>query len=240
METKSNLAAWIGSTVSVLTLFGAVILAWHSLGVRIAVLELQATDAKADHQTLEKLKSVILAKNPDTLQMLGSKSQSAVHNFGVKMFEAGVAADAAEMPRVGAVPVLAAPEMPRAQPEKTATRQTRAQKAAELSAQKLEVVEPPPQNFEVVESGNGSEPKRELSHVEAAAPRTGASSTGTAVPGSATGEVPKGTVQASGTGVRGDTLPTTFAKDDTVTFVKSYQTWMPSPTNACSSSGRCV
>jgi hypothetical protein len=113
VETKSNLAAWIGSTVSVLTLFGAVILAWHSLGVRIAVLELQATDAKADHQTLEKLKSVILAKNPDTLQMLGSKSQSAVHNFGVKMFEAGVAADAAEMPRVGAVPVLAAPEMPR-------------------------------------------------------------------------------------------------------------------------------
>jgi hypothetical protein len=97
VETKPNLAAWIGSTVSVLTLFGAIILAWHALGVRIAVLELQAAEAKADHQTLEKLKSVILAKNPDTLQMLGTKS--AVHEFGARMFEAGVAADQAEMPR---------------------------------------------------------------------------------------------------------------------------------------------
>jgi hypothetical protein len=96
VKHNSDLAAWLASLVSVLTLFGAIILAWHSLGVRIAVLELQAVDARADHQTVEKLKSVILAKNPDTLQILGTKA--AVHTFGVKMFEAGVAADAAEMP----------------------------------------------------------------------------------------------------------------------------------------------
>ena len=106
MRRKSDLAAWIASLVSVLTLFGAIILAWHSLGVRIAVLELQAVDARTDHQTIEKLKSVILAKNPDTLQMLGNKA--AVHNFGVKMFEAGVAADAAETPALTPPPPAAA------------------------------------------------------------------------------------------------------------------------------------
>jgi len=96
-SATSDLAAWIASLVSVLTLFGAIILAWHSLGVRIAVLELQAADARADHATLEKLKSVVLAKNPDTLPVLGAKAP--VHDFGFKMFDVGVAADAAEMPR---------------------------------------------------------------------------------------------------------------------------------------------
>ena len=92
----------LGNLISLGLLLLALVGALHALDTKITVLELQAVDAKADHATLETLKAIIGNKIPDTLPMLlNTKSQtSVVHTFGQKMFEAGVAADAAEMPRV--------------------------------------------------------------------------------------------------------------------------------------------
>ena len=99
----------LGNLISLGLLLLALVGAWHALDTKITVLELQAVDAKADHATLETLKAIIGNKIPDTLPMLlNTKSQtSVVHTFGQKMFEAGVAADAAEMPQVGKMPVAA-------------------------------------------------------------------------------------------------------------------------------------
>jgi hypothetical protein len=101
----------LGNLISLALLLLALVGAWHALDTKITVLELQAVDAKADHATLETLKAIIGNKIPDTLPMLlNTKSQtSVVHTFGQKMFEAGVAADAAEMPRGPGAPVPTAP-----------------------------------------------------------------------------------------------------------------------------------
>jgi hypothetical protein len=101
----------LGNLISLGLLLLALVGAWHALDTKITVLQLQAVDAKADHATLETLKAIIGNKIPDTLPMLlNTKSQtSVVHTFGQKMFEAGVAADAAEMPRGPGTPVPTAP-----------------------------------------------------------------------------------------------------------------------------------
>jgi hypothetical protein len=100
----------LGNLISLALLLLALVGAWHALDTKITVLQLQAVDAKADHATLETLKLIIANKIPDTLPMLNTKSQtSVVHTFGQKMFEAGVAADAAEMPRGPGTPVPTAP-----------------------------------------------------------------------------------------------------------------------------------
>ena len=94
---KSELATWISSIVSLLILLGAIGGSWYSVSTRITVLELEAADAKADHLMVEKLKSVILTQDPQTLPILGAKSP--VHTFGWKLSGSDLPADAAQMPR---------------------------------------------------------------------------------------------------------------------------------------------
>jgi len=93
---KDNLSISLGNALSVIVLLLAIAGSWYSLSTRVTVLELQAKDAAEDRKIIEKLKSVILASDPASLPILGTRSH--VHEFGWKP-SAGVAADAAEMPK---------------------------------------------------------------------------------------------------------------------------------------------
>ena len=96
------------NALSVIVLLGAIFASWYSVAGRVHELESQAAECKSDHLRIENLQKIMAVKNPDQLpNLLGTKS--AVHEFGARMFEAGVAADQAEMPRGPGTPVPTAP-----------------------------------------------------------------------------------------------------------------------------------
>lgn len=94
MRAKFDTTISLGSLISMLALLGAIAGAWHSLDTRLTILEVQASESKADHAKIEKLQDYMLTKNPDLLPLVGSKSP-VVHTFGLPMPGLGVSADQA-------------------------------------------------------------------------------------------------------------------------------------------------
>jgi hypothetical protein len=97
MKAKLDTTISLGSLVSMLALLGAIAGAWHSLDTRLTILELQASESKADHVKIDKLQAYMLTKDPTLLPLVGDKIP-VVHTFGFTMPGVGTAADQAQMP----------------------------------------------------------------------------------------------------------------------------------------------
>ena len=128
MKQNSNAAAWVGAAVSVLLVLGGLVLAWHKLDTKLDLLGWNIDPASAtvaqDSKRIKTLEDFLLTKNPDLLPLVTAKYKAVrvakrnpsatevvsteqfgggevtVHHFATRgMLGAGVAADAAEMPR---------------------------------------------------------------------------------------------------------------------------------------------